>query len=239
MLESTRRRHHRARQDRHGHDRPDEPGRRDVTPRHRRDEALRLAGALEHASEHPVGARSPAPPATRRPGRRRGLPQPSAASAWRASSTAAASSSAGPRCSPRALHDAASSPRRDAPSRRAHRRRSPRGTARRARCFVVADTVKPTSAEAVDALTRLGLRPVLLTGDNAATARAVAAEVGIDEVIAEVLPADKAAVVRACRTRAASSRWSATASTTRPRSRRPTSAWRSAPAPTWRSRPPT
>jgi P-type Cu+ transporter len=62
--------------------------------------------------------------------------------------------------------------------------------------LVVADTVKPTSAEAIAELKRLGLRPVLLTGDNAHTARAVAAEVGIDDVIAEVLPADKAAVVR-------------------------------------------
>jgi P-type Cu+ transporter len=61
--------------------------------------------------------------------------------------------------------------------------------------LVVADTVKPTSADAVEALRRLGLRPVLLTGDNATTAHAVAAEVGIDEVIAEVLPSDKAAVV--------------------------------------------
>src|SRR5213079_1368612 len=49
--------------------------------------------------------------------------------------------------------------------------------------------------EAVAELKRLGLRPVLLTGDNAAAAGAVAAEVGIDEVIADVLPADKAAVV--------------------------------------------
>jgi Cu+-exporting ATPase len=62
--------------------------------------------------------------------------------------------------------------------------------------FVVADTVKPTSAAAVAQLERLGLRPVLLTGDNAHTAHAVAAEVGIHDVIAEVLPADKAAVVR-------------------------------------------
>ena len=62
--------------------------------------------------------------------------------------------------------------------------------------FVVADTVKDTSAAAVASLKALGLRPVLLTGDNETTARAVAAEVGIDEVIAEVLPADKAAVVR-------------------------------------------
>ena len=62
--------------------------------------------------------------------------------------------------------------------------------------FAVADTVKPTSAEAVAALKELGLRPLLLTGDNETTARAVAAEVGIDEVIAEVLPSDKADVVR-------------------------------------------
>jgi Cu+-exporting ATPase len=60
---------------------------------------------------------------------------------------------------------------------------------------VVADTVKPTSREAIAALRELGLRPVLLTGDSEATARAVAAEVGIEEVIAEVLPAEKAAVV--------------------------------------------
>ena len=62
--------------------------------------------------------------------------------------------------------------------------------------LVVADTVKPTSAEAVASLKALGLRPVLLTGDNEATARAVAAEVGIDEVIAEVLPTGKADVIR-------------------------------------------
>jgi Cu+-exporting ATPase len=62
--------------------------------------------------------------------------------------------------------------------------------------FVVSDTVKPTSAEAVRALRELGLHPVLLTGDNETTARAVAAEVGIDEVIAEVLPSDKADVIR-------------------------------------------
>ncbi|HET8537211.1 MAG TPA: heavy metal translocating P-type ATPase, partial [Solirubrobacteraceae bacterium] len=62
--------------------------------------------------------------------------------------------------------------------------------------FVVADTIKPTSAEAVAQLKELGLRPVLLTGDNERTARAIADEVGIDEVIAEVMPSDKADVVR-------------------------------------------
>ncbi|MFD9892493.1 heavy metal translocating P-type ATPase [Amycolatopsis sp. NPDC059027] len=62
--------------------------------------------------------------------------------------------------------------------------------------LVVADTVKPTSADAVVRFRELGLTPVLLTGDNEAVARTVAAEVGIDEVIAEVLPKDKVDVVR-------------------------------------------
>ncbi|HZB48184.1 MAG TPA: heavy metal translocating P-type ATPase [Mycobacteriales bacterium] len=62
--------------------------------------------------------------------------------------------------------------------------------------LLVADTVKPTSAEAVRQLRDLGLTPVLLTGDNAAAARSVAAVVGIDEVVAEVLPAGKVDVVR-------------------------------------------
>ena len=62
--------------------------------------------------------------------------------------------------------------------------------------LVVADTVKPSSAEAIRQLRDLGLRPVLLTGDNEAVARSVAAAVGIDEVIAEVLPADKLDVVK-------------------------------------------
>jgi Cu+-exporting ATPase len=61
--------------------------------------------------------------------------------------------------------------------------------------IVVADTVKASSREAIAQLRDLGLRPVLLTGDNEATARAVAAEVGIEDVIAEVLPAEKAATV--------------------------------------------
>ena len=62
--------------------------------------------------------------------------------------------------------------------------------------LVVADTVKDTSAEAVARLRSLGLDPVLLTGDHERAARAVAAEVGIDTVVADVLPADKVSEVR-------------------------------------------
>jgi P-type Cu+ transporter len=62
--------------------------------------------------------------------------------------------------------------------------------------LVVADTVKPSSAGAVAHLRRLGLRPVLVTGDNEAAARAIAAEVGIDDVIAEVLPEGKVDAIR-------------------------------------------
>jgi len=62
--------------------------------------------------------------------------------------------------------------------------------------LAVADAVKATSRDAVAELRRLGLTPVLLTGDNATVARAVAAEVGIDEVIADVLPADKLDTVK-------------------------------------------
>ena len=60
----------------------------------------------------------------------------------------------------------------------------------------VADTVKPSAAAAVAGLRRLGLRTVLLTGDSHATAQAVAAEAGTDEVIAGALPGDKVAVIR-------------------------------------------
>ena len=68
------------------------------------------------------------------------------------------------------------------------------GTVRGA--VAVADTVKPSAAAAVAELRGLGLHPILLTGDNEATARAVAAATGIDEVIAGTLPAGKADVIR-------------------------------------------
>ena len=62
--------------------------------------------------------------------------------------------------------------------------------------LVVADTIKPTSAQAVAELKALGLRPVLLTGDNAGAANAIAAEAGIGEVVAGVLPEGKVDVVK-------------------------------------------
>jgi P-type Cu+ transporter len=62
--------------------------------------------------------------------------------------------------------------------------------------LVVADAVKPTSAEAVKSLRELGLAPVLLTGDREEAARAVAAEIEVERVLAEVYPGDKAAEVR-------------------------------------------
>ncbi|HEX2215007.1 MAG TPA: heavy metal translocating P-type ATPase [Mycobacterium sp.] len=62
--------------------------------------------------------------------------------------------------------------------------------------LVVSDAVKPTSAEAITRLRGLGLTPMMVTGDNESAARTIAAQVGIDEVIAEVLPEDKLDIVR-------------------------------------------
>jgi Cu+-exporting ATPase len=162
------------------------------------DRALRLAGALENASEHPIAraiakAASAAGPLPAVEGfdNREGLGvegvvdghavivgRPALLADW-------------------SMHLPAEL---DAARRAAEGRGQTAVAAgwdgRAAAVFVVADTVKDTSAQAVASLEALGLRPVLLTGDNETTARAVAAEVGIDEVIAEVMPSGKADVVR-------------------------------------------
>jgi Cu+-exporting ATPase len=163
------------------------------------DEVLRLAGALEDASEHPIGQaiaraareRLDTLPAVEGFQNRRGLGveglvdghaviagRPQLRADW-------------------ALHVPV--PLDDA-------RRAAEDTGRTAilvawdgaprGVLVVADTIKPTSPDAIDELQRLGLHPVLLTGDNERAARSVGRQVGIDDVIAEVLPEDKVAAVR-------------------------------------------
>ena len=105
--------------------------------------------------------------------------------------------------------------------------------------LVVADTVKPTSAAAVARLRGLGLRPVLLTGDNDRAARDAAAAVGIGEVIAGRAASREGRCDQAVAGRRAGWwRWPATASTTPPRWPRPTWGWPWAPALTWPSRQP-
>ena len=162
------------------------------------DDALRLAGALEAASEHPIGRAIAAgaaesagavPPVT---GFRthaglgaEGVVEGHTVVAGRPALLAERGLAV-----PDALDDA----RRRAEADGATAVLA--GWDGRARAvLVVADEVKPTSGAAVRALRDLGLDPVLLTGDNATTARTVAAAVGIDRVEAEVLPADKVAVV--------------------------------------------
>ncbi|GAA5012689.1 heavy metal translocating P-type ATPase [Kitasatospora paranensis] len=169
-------------------------------------QALRLAGALEHASEHPIAAAIAAAAAERTgplpavedfanlPGLGvRGTVEGRAVVAGRASLLTAGDGHGPARTLPPELAAAR------AAAERAGRTAVTVGWDGAARAVLeVADTVRPTSAEAVAELRALGLRPVLLTGDNRAVAEAVAAEVGIpvQDVVAEVLPEDKVAAVR-------------------------------------------
>ncbi|PWI45942.1 heavy metal translocating P-type ATPase [Streptomyces sp. ICBB 8177] len=196
---------------------------------------LRLAGALEHASEHPI-ARAIAAAAAERTGTLppvtgfasvpglgvRGEVDGHAVLAGRERlftgerDASRAALKAEEAAAPKGPAEGAAAPKTSAPRpaaqdagslpeglRAAKADAETRGATAvvvgwdgRARAVLaVADAVRPTSAEAVRALRALGLTPVLLTGDNAGVAHAVAAEVGIDEVIAEVLPEQKAAVV--------------------------------------------
>jgi P-type Cu+ transporter len=163
------------------------------------DEALRLAGALESASEHPI-ARAIATGAADRVG-----PLPAVAGFANVAGLGVTGTVDGRRIvvgRARLLDEhglALPDPlrRAEAAAQASGRTAVLAGWEGQVRAvFVVADVVKPTSREAVAALRGLGLTPVLLTGDNATVAGTVAAEIGIDQVIAEVLPADKVDVVK-------------------------------------------
>jgi Cu+-exporting ATPase len=161
----------------------------DVVTGENRDEVLRLVGAVEHASEHPI-ARAIAAAA----------PHPLPAVTGFASTPGLGVRGEVEGHAVFAGRDAAVPPslRAAVEEAGAHGRTAVLagwdGVVRAV--LVVADAPKETSAAAVAALRGLGLTPVLVTGDDERTARAVAAQVGIDEVVAGVLPAEKAGVVR-------------------------------------------
>jgi Cu+-exporting ATPase len=158
---------------------------------HDADEVLRLVGALETASEHPIG-RAVADAAARRFGPLPAVEQFAASAGHGVTGVVEGRRVQAGR--PDGLDDGA---RERAAGFEAQGATVVAGhvDGEAAALLVVTDTIRPTSPAAVAALRRLGLRPVLLTGDNARTAATVAAAVGIDDVIAEVLPADKAATV--------------------------------------------
>ena len=119
------------------------------------------------------------------------------------------------RCRPAAAGGAGGR-RRAVGGARARPPSSPAGTARSAACWRSPTRSSDGAAELVERLHAMGLEVAMLTGDNARTAEAIARRVGIDRVLADVLPADKAAeVARLQPPGAAWSRWSGTASTTR------------------------
>ncbi|MDX2818741.1 heavy metal translocating P-type ATPase [Streptomyces sp. NPDC006207] len=162
----------------------------------REDEVLRLAGALEHAAEHPI-ARAVARAAEERTGPLPGVTGFRALPGLGVQGTVDGHEvTVGRQELPEPLPAGLARAKAEAEARGSTVVTAAWGGRARA-VLVVADAVKPTSADAVRMLRGLGLTPVLLTGDNEAVARAVAAEVGIDaaDVIADVMPEDKVAVV--------------------------------------------
>ncbi len=159
-----------------------------------RAEALRLAGALEDASEHPVAraiARAAgAVPSVERFANVEGLGVEGSVDGRDVIVGRPAL------LAERGLHLSQELAAASAAAERRGQTAVAAGWDGEARAvFVVADALKPSSGDAVASLERLGLTPILLTGDNETTARTVATEAGIGEVIAEVLPAEKADVV--------------------------------------------
>ncbi|MFF5218409.1 heavy metal translocating P-type ATPase [Micromonospora sp. NPDC000442] len=162
------------------------------------DELLRRAGAIETASEHPIaqaiaaGAADagPLPPVT-------GFANVEGLGVTGVIEGCELVVGRARLLRERGLHISAEVERAAGQAESAGRTAVLAGWEGRARgVLAVADVVKPTSRAAVGQLRALGLKPILLTGDNTTVANAVAAEVGIDEVIAEVLPADKVDVVK-------------------------------------------
>ncbi|MFI6564663.1 heavy metal translocating P-type ATPase [Streptomyces sp. NPDC050534] len=159
-------------------------------------EVLRLAGAVEHASEHPV-ARAIALGATEHAGR-----LPEVEEFENVPGRGVRGRVEGREVSVGRLAEYAAELPEELARAKAEAERGGRtavvigwdGVARGV--VAVADAVKETSAEAVRELRALGLTPVLLTGDNRAVAEAVARSVGIEQVIAEVLPEEKVEAVR-------------------------------------------
>ncbi|SQD98283.1 copper transporter ATPase [Parafrankia sp. Ea1.12] len=170
-----------------------------------RDEVLRLAGALENASEHPVGraiSRAAAAAAERSSAELPGVTEFATKEGLGVRGLVAGRAVlvGRPRlltgCSQPLPTDLAEIARTAEAAGRTAVAVSWDGRARGV--LTIADAVRPTSAAAIRELRGLGLRPILLTGDNASVAATVAAEVGIapEDVVAEVLPAEKTEVVR-------------------------------------------
>ena len=162
-------------------------------------EVLRLAGALESASEHPI-AQAVARGATERSGRLPGVTDFANAEGLGVSGVVEGHAVVVGRrrlMADWSLDLPVDLERAAAEAEAAGRTAITVGWDGAARgVLVVADAVKPTSADAVRQLRALGLTPILLTGDNETVARSVADEVGIERVIAEVLPREKVDVVR-------------------------------------------